>query len=350
MIVVHIESGLGNQMLDYCEYLALAEANPGQKCYIENLIYEIPECDERICQWNGYELDRIFGINPPNIKELFTDNEWKAILENVRDSKFWDKQWNWPVYIQKAFEAQGLVLENIRGDFEQYNPYVWSIADREHVPLKIILKNTGVYQNLRRIYKSRYPDKYVDSDVKMLYYQTNGDILTGHRETFHLVNNDIERIDGKIRETFVFPELTDDVNKKYLEMIQSTASVGIHVRRGDYLVVNAKYYNSGYFKRAVRYIKKHVDAPFFFFFCDPGSKEWCYKNQKQFDLDFNKDNVKFVDCNTGMDSYKDMQLMSCCKHTIVTNSSFGWWAAYLNTNPDKITISPEIEYNTTVHC
>ena len=73
MRVVHMDSGLGNQMLDYAEYLAICSQNQDEKCYLENLIYELPFKDGMFSMWNGYELGRIFGINPPNIKEKFID-------------------------------------------------------------------------------------------------------------------------------------------------------------------------------------------------------------------------------------------------------------------------------------
>ena len=63
-----------------------------------------------------------------------------------------------------------------------------------------------------------------------------------------------------------------------------------------------------------------------------------------------KDKVLFVDWNTGEESFRDMQLMSHCKHGIITNSTFGWWGAYFIQNPEKITISPLAEINTTYHC
>ena len=59
------------------------------------------------------------------------------------------------------------------------------------------------------------------------------------------------------------------------------------------------------------------------------------------------DVVEFVDWHSSAESYRDMQIMALCKHNIITNSSFGWWGSYLNTNPDKITISPDCRILTT---
>ena len=118
MKIVHIESGLGNQMLSYCEYLALKSLHPDEDIYIETMIYDIPECNEVIKQWNGYELKRIFGIDAPNIKDYFSPEQWQQIMHEVHASDFWDKNWNYPVYITYALRNAGLDIRNIRGDFE----------------------------------------------------------------------------------------------------------------------------------------------------------------------------------------------------------------------------------------
>ena len=133
------------------------------------------------------------------------------------------------------------------------------------------------------------------------------------------------------------------------EVIVGCNSVAVHARRGDAMGTNEFCYKYGYFRRAVSYIKKRVDHPVFVFFTDPGSMSWCRENSKIFNLDFRKDKVIFVDWNKEEESYRDMQLMSYCKHNIITNSSFGWWGAFLNSNPSKITCAPSVWINTTIH-
>lgn len=112
MLVVHMDSGLGNQMLDYAEYLAIQRSNPDEECYLENIIYEIPEKEGMFSMWNGYELEKIFGIHVPNIKEKFSEEQWEAIRKSVEKSEFWKENWNYAPYIVKAFREQGLGLND----------------------------------------------------------------------------------------------------------------------------------------------------------------------------------------------------------------------------------------------
>lgn len=129
----------------------------------------------------------------------------------------------------------------------------------------------------------------------------------------------------------------NEKSKKVLDIITSCNSVSIHVRRGDYLK-NKVYKGCAdleYYKKAVCYILSNVEQPFFFVFSD--DIEWCKKNM---DYIIGTPNIFYVDWNKGKDSYQDMLLISKCQHNIIANSSFSWWAAYLNPNRGSIVCCP----------
>ena len=162
----------------------------------------------------------------------------------------------------------------------------------------------------------------------------------------------MEQIEREVRDVFRFPDFTDAKSQQMAHLLDNCQSVAIHARRGDMLGCNGYCYKYGYFRRAVKFIRRNVENPIFVFFTDPGSVDWCKNNEKTFGLDYDKDKVLFVDWNVGMESYRDMQLMGHCKHAIVTNSSFGLWGTFFIANSNKTTITPkqEIATNTTYHC
>lgn len=346
MKVVHIESGLGNQMLSYCELLALRKMNPKEKCYIETIIYGIRDSHRTICQWNGYELEKIFGISENNIRDFFTPESWDQILAEIRESRFWEKNWNYPVYFTEIFRKYGLSLVNARGDFEEGS--FLRKCEADYHGWKNELKNSSFYRYLKKVYYKAKEQQLIEksADQASLFLQSDEDLFTGQRLLFKYKGNGIEKIDKEIKSAFRFPKLRDDRDIQLLRQIQETESVAVHARRGDMLSANGYCYKNGYFRSAVRYIKKHVERPVFLFFCDPGSIAWCRENQRIFGLNMEKDQIVFVDWHDGEESYRDMQLMAQCKHNIITNSSFGWWGSYLNVYPNKITISPDPLINT----
>lgn len=352
MKVIHIESGLGNQMLSYCEYLSLKHANPGDEFYIENIIFEIPECNEVTCQWNGYELGRVFGITEPkNVRILFSDQQWKQLISDIRASEFWKYNMNYPVAFTEAFAKAGLPLLNTYGDFYD-GKHSGALKPSKIRQLKTMLADSALGAWLKRWNNTHNADKYIKAhDVRgELFRSTPEALFTGQRLAFKYRGNDRHLIDDEIRKKFVFPEITDRKNREMADYLKTVNAVAIHARRGDMLGTNGWCYKYGYFRRAVKHIRKHVENPVFVFFTNPGSIKWCKDNPGVFGLDYSKDTVCFVDWNGGEESFKDMQLMGFCKHAIITNSTFGWWGAYFIDNPHKITISPLVEMDTTFHC
>lgn len=346
MKIIHIDSGLGNQMLSYCEYLALKKSNPNDLCYIETAIYEIPECEQVVCQWNGFEIERIFNLNTPNIKDILSCEQWNYFISEATKSNFWNKNWNWPVYFTKILNDLGFTVENIRGDFEAKGS---TLNGKEIDTWKSRIKKTTVYNKYEYL-KQKFFSKDIVNKLdfkKQLFIQTTKSIYTGQRLSFRFKNSGIEQIDKEIRKAFSFEEFTDFKNLNIKSKIISSNSVSIHCRRGDMLSYNVYCYKSGYFDRAVKFIKGKIANPVFFIFCDSDSISWAHENEKMLGLNFRTDEVYFIDWNKGFDSWKDMHLMSLCKHNIITKSSFGWWGSYLNNNPNKITISPDCRINTT---
>ncbi|MDP1949141.1 MAG: alpha-1,2-fucosyltransferase [Nitrospirota bacterium] len=143
---------------------------------------------------------------------------------------------------------------------------------------------------------------------------------------------------AEIREEFTFSSDLLDKNLELARLIGQVNSVSIHIRRGDYVASQATskvlgFVGLEYYKLAMRRIFNEVSAPWFFVFSD--DLAWAKNNLGL------SDRVTFVDHNRGATSYKDMRMMGLCQHHIIANSSFSWWAAWLNPSPVKIVIAPQ---------
>lgn len=161
-------------------------------------------------------------------------------------------------------------------------------------------------------------------------------------EGFFQTEKYLAGVEDEISTAFNFRPEPDENNLKMIEKIQSTNSVSLHIRRGDY--VQKKHFQNkyatcslDYYKNGVQYIAKSIENPTLFIFSD--DKEWVKEN-----LNLPYETV-FVDFNSGAKSYEDLRLMSLCKHNIIANSSFSWWGAWLNANSNKIVVAPQKWFN-----
>lgn len=140
-----------------------------------------------------------------------------------------------------------------------------------------------------------------------------------------------------IKEVFNFNKPKDYKNSILSKEILNSNSVAIHIRRGDYtslewksshMVIN----DPKYYMDSIAKLRSKLDNPIFYFFSD--DILWIKNNFKGQDF-------VFVSHNKSGNSYIDMYLMSLCKHFIIANSTFSWWAAWLSNSPDKLVIMPE---------
>lgn len=143
---------------------------------------------------------------------------------------------------------------------------------------------------------------------------------------------------GVLRAELTPQEPLEAVNAELAERIRATTAVSLHVRRGDYVSdAHTNAYHGvcslDYYRAAVAHIRERVPEAQLFVFSD--------------DHDWTRDNLKldlptsYVTANSADKGFRDLQLMSMCKHHIIANSSFSWWGAWLNPSPDKIVAAPK---------
>lgn len=151
----------------------------------------------------------------------------------------------------------------------------------------------------------------------------------------------VEAVENEVKKCFSFVPFTDDFNKAMEKELRECNSVGIHVRKGNDYMSRIWYQNTcpvDYYLKAIVKIRELVENPIFFVFTD--NPQWVKENFAGIDYKLVEGNPAY-----GWGSHFDMQLMSLCKHNIISNSTYSWWGAFLNGNDDKIVVCPEIWFN-----
>lgn len=140
-----------------------------------------------------------------------------------------------------------------------------------------------------------------------------------------------------IRNEFTLKHSLDKKNREMLKMIGDCQSVGVHIRRGDY--VNNPVTNEfhgvcplEYYLKGITVMIQEVTSPHFFVFSD--DHQWAKANIKT------EAPVTIVSINDLEKGYEDLRLMEHCKHFIIANSTFSWWAAWLSVSKEKIVVAP----------
>jgi len=198
----------------------------------------------------------------------------------------------------------------------------------EVLDIPIVTKPDSFFSNFKQIQAN---DRLiVDRNMFLLDRDTNYNVLNRF-DLFHYWH---EKYSKEVSEW--------KWNKKYLEQateeyskikLQGKETVAIHVRRGDYLLPQHGHFcrlEHNYYEAALQHFFKNIDNYQFIVFSN--DIEWCKQNLLE-----ESEIVKFIEPGT---DYVDLILMSLCDHTIIANSSYSWWAAYLNRNVNKKVICP----------
>lgn len=216
------------------------------------------------------------------------------------------------------------------------------LANEFSLPLRTNNISEKIIYGLELIYKKKH--KHLPTQIKQTRFNSfDEDVLDKlkNEENLYLEGewqnwNYYLDIEDELRKKFTFKDnfVVDNADK--VEAIRNSNSVSIHLRRGDY-VNNPGYDLCGhnYYDNALMIIMQRVENPKYYIFSD--DIEYA---RKFFE---NLTNAVFVISKT---SKEDMQLMSMCKHHIIANSSFSFWAAYIGSgrNENEIIVAPKYFY------
>ncbi len=128
-----------------------------------------------------------------------------------------------------------------------------------------------------------------------------------------------------------------DASRRVADDMRATASVAVHVRRGDYVqhAAAAKLYcqlDADYYRSAIEQWSCQQTAPRIFVFSN--DLVWC---RQHLQLPWP---TTFVDHNSAETAHEDLVLMSQAQCAVIANSTFSWWAAWLNNRPDRVVYAP----------
>jgi len=283
VIIIRLWGGLGNQLFQYAFAYSIAKEN-GKKLLLDTRFYE-----EDYLNKNSHftvQTAQILGLNL----------EFNDLLKNVN-----------------------LTLPMIK-----------------------ILQNRTINRLIRIPKRFKMPISYEYRYCKETRFRFDPKLNTIKNDNLYLDGYwQCEKYFSKYRTELIkqFVNHSKIVEKYIIEnQIDTVCNVAIHVRRGDYvnntrLFSNLYLLDEKYYIGALKYFNLRFENPQFFIFTN--DLDWTRK------MFINSDNCTFVNVNRKMTDLEEFQIMAKCKHQIISNSTFSWWAAWLNNNSEKIVVAPD---------
>ncbi|MDO8579441.1 MAG: alpha-1,2-fucosyltransferase [bacterium] len=222
------------------------------------------------------------------------------------------------------------VQENLSKDSDFFG-FVW--LRKQNKAFEVFYRHLRLKRKILPFY---YPEQTFHFDPTV-FSAKNGTYFEGHWNTEKYFKD----IRADLLKELTLKEPLSPYSQSILEKIKNSRAVSIHVRHGDYMTnagTNSIWgtCSMDYYNNAIKKITEREPSPHFFIFSDDYA--WAVENFKSMPYP--------VTCvnNNADKNYEDITLMSHCKHNIIANSTFSWWGAWLNKNPEKIVIAPERWY------
>lgn len=283
MRIQYFNGGLANQVFQYIFYrygqLATGSA---EEWILDDSFFFFRY------QHNGYELDKVFGLKPNLLSQRFSPDDWNIIITNRKNG----------FGTSDILKSMGLHVSMIAeaSNYKADNPFsgkVYPIPCNEYHPEILKFKDDVVY--------------YFGYWINSHWFNTYKDIFVNE---------------------LTFPPILDSQNLSYATQIKSSLSVGIHIRRGDYLNLGLDIAAPVYFSAIQELLAEYPDA-FLYIFSD--DLNWCEMHADELGLSLTS-NTTFIHGNVNGNNFIDLQLLSMCNGILLSKSAFCYLALLLNKN------------------
>lgn len=281
MLIIRIKGGFGNQLFQYASAYALAKRT-GHKLVLDNSFF--PKQKLR-----GFKLEKLClddSVEVTGRVKCFAIN----VLKNP--------------YINKAIR---------------------------------LLHMEKIYCGYKTVYLSE-----THSAIIKPYYSITGKEKMVYMEGYYQSEEYFKEFRDELMQQICRNYPSDAEYERISDKIKSCNSVAVHLRRGDFLKAqynkNPRHYLLGekYYINSIKYVREKVENPQFFWFSDDiGWVKNVFGERKDF---------HFVTMKTENADIDELFLMSECKHIIAANSTFSWWASWLNKNETALHICPDRRY------
>lgn len=328
MVIIQLAGGLGNQMFQYALYLQLKEL--GREVKIDDV--------------SGFAEDpqRIPALAPFGITyERPTGEELRKMLDS--------SMLPWHRVRRKLFGRHK------KSYFEEGKLFIPELLTRDDIYLEGYWQTEKYFQPVERLVRETY-----DTDRLIAYLKSAG-LWSG--------GEDISAQKAGSGKSGCRENGRKKTARQYLMEIDNECSVSVHVRRGDYLIPENQSLYGGictdaYYIEGIRQMRERYPGCRFFLFTN--DRAWARRQLEQdrnsaqrkrrtdqgqegsaapsaeAERVFAEADFTWVDLSGAEgNDYAEFVLMSRCKHHILANSSFSWWASYLNKNPEKTVLAPQ---------
>ena len=233
-------------------------------------------------------------------------------------------------YLIDRKPKKNFIFRNYDLSIFRCNPKIATEEEVKNILGTGILRNKFINKLVPLFYRRYYTENSFEYD-KNIYSLSNNTYIEGYWQSYKYFEDISEIIRADFENFSVFNIHQNVMSNK----IKSCNSVCINVRRADFLtnsfhgVCNIDYYHKG-----LKYISEKVDNLNIFVFSD--DILWCKSN-----LNFRYPTT-FLDHEFAGEKFGVyLKLMTECNHFVIPNSTFGWWAAWLNESQDKIVVAPK---------